>query len=161
MEEGHQRMTVKVEFFYAEYGVVASTDPGWLQSAFNLLTGLFDWVVLRTNVRKTVGMMFQPCQATGVRADKAYTRSMTGEGRRFKDKKRERVLCPECGKELAKGSLVTHRQTQHIVVKGRLGSDGDKADRGGNDPRTYNMEFTTRAGPRPCPSKGCSVQAST
>ena len=30
-EEGHQRMTVKSEFFYANYGVVVSTDPGWLQ----------------------------------------------------------------------------------------------------------------------------------
>ena len=43
-------MTVKEEFFYVEDGVVASTDPGWIQLAFDMLTGLFDRVGLRTNV---------------------------------------------------------------------------------------------------------------
>ena len=56
-EEGHQRLTVKEEFFYAGDGVVDSTDSGWLQLAFDFLMGLFDWVGLRTNVRKTVGVM--------------------------------------------------------------------------------------------------------
>ena len=32
----------------------------------------------------------------------------------------EQVLCPECGKDMAKGSLVMHRQTQHGVAKGGL-----------------------------------------
>ena len=84
-----------------------------------------------------------------------------GEGRSFKERQRERVLCPECGKELAKGSLVTHRQTQHGVAKGRLGSEGDEADGGGDDPRTYKMAFPVRVGPRPFPVKGCSGRAST
>ena len=29
-EEGYQRLTVKAVFFYANDGVVASTDPGWI-----------------------------------------------------------------------------------------------------------------------------------
>ena len=49
-EEGRQRLTVKAEFFYADNEVVASTDLGWLQSAFDFLTGLFDWVGLWKNV---------------------------------------------------------------------------------------------------------------
>ena len=53
-EEGHQRLTIKAAFFYAEDGVVASTDPGWLL----LLTGLFDRVGLWINVSKNVGIMF-------------------------------------------------------------------------------------------------------
>ena len=60
-----------------------------------------------------------------MREDKAYTRRMKGEGRIFKERQREWVLCPECGKDLSKGSLVTHRQTQHGVAKGGLGSEGD------------------------------------
>ena len=48
--------------------------------AFDVLTGLFDRVGLWTNVRKTVGMMCRPCQEAGVRAEKAYTRRMMGEG---------------------------------------------------------------------------------
>ena len=49
-EEGHQRLTVKAALFYADYGMVASIDPGWLQSAFDMLTELFDWMGLRENV---------------------------------------------------------------------------------------------------------------
>ena len=40
-EEGHQRLTVKVEFFYADGRMVAPTDPGWLQLLFDTLTGIF------------------------------------------------------------------------------------------------------------------------
>ena len=36
--------------FNAGNGMVASTDPGWLQSAFNILIEIFDWLGLWTNV---------------------------------------------------------------------------------------------------------------
>ena len=64
---------------------------------------------LRKNVQKTMGMVCWPFQAAGVRSDKTYTQKKTVEERIFKEWQRERVLCPECGKELTKGSLVTHR----------------------------------------------------
>ena len=51
---------------------------------------------------------------------------MIGKGQSFKEKQREGVLCLECGKEVEKGPLVEHRQTQHSVAKGRLGQEGDK-----------------------------------
>ena len=51
--------------FYADDGMVASSDPGWLQGAFNTLVGLFDRVGLRTHFGKTVGMVCHPCQAAG------------------------------------------------------------------------------------------------
>ena len=140
------------------------------------LTGLFDRMGLQTKIHKTVGMVFWRCQAARLQVDKAYTRAMTGEGRSFKERQRQQqrqrqrqrqrqwqrlrlrqwVSYPECGKELAKGSLVTHHQTQHGVAKGRVGSEGDEAYRGGNDPRTYRMAFLTRTGPRPFPVKGCN-----
>ena len=88
-------MTVKEEFFYVEDGVVASTDPGWLQLAFNMLTGIFDWVGLRTNVQNNVGMVIRPCRMDMVQEDKAYTRRTTGEGSISKEGDKERVLCPE------------------------------------------------------------------
>ena len=64
---------------------------------------------------------------------------------------------------MTKGSLVTHLQIQHGVVKGGLGSEGGKADGsdGCNKPRTYRMEFPAREGPRPCPFEGCSGRALT
>ena len=66
------------------------------------------------------------------------------------------MICPECRKELARGSLVTHRQTQHGMAK----AEGYK-EAGGYKPRNYRMEFPAKSGPRPCPFKGCSVQVST
>ena len=67
---------------------------------------------------------------------------------------------PRVRKELAKGSLVAHRQTQHGVAKGGLGQEGEDEARG-NNVRTYRMAFTANVGTRPCPVKGCSGQAST
>ena len=47
--------------------MVAYIDLGWLQSALDMLTGIFDWVGILMNVRKTVGMVCRPCRAAGVR----------------------------------------------------------------------------------------------
>ena len=43
--------------FYADNGMVALSDPGWLQGAFNTLVGMFYRVGLQTNFGKTVGMV--------------------------------------------------------------------------------------------------------
>ena len=78
----------------------------------------------------------------------------------IKERHRERVLRPERGKESAKGSLVTHRQTQKGVAKGGLGPEGDEEDRG-DKPITYRLEFPAKAGPMPCPVEGSSGRALT
>ena len=56
-EEGHQQLTVMAALLYTNDGIVASIDLGWIQSAFDTLKGIFDRVVLHTNIHKTVGMM--------------------------------------------------------------------------------------------------------
>ena len=56
---------------------------------------------------------------------------------------------------------MTHRQTHNGVAKGRMRSEVDKVDRGGDEPRTYRVAFPNRVGPRPCPVEGCSGRAST
>ena len=53
------------DLFYADGGMVAFSDPRWLQGEFNTLVGLFDRVGLRTNLRNIFGMVCRPCQATG------------------------------------------------------------------------------------------------
>ena len=60
--------------------MVASSDPRWLQWAFDTLVSLFDQVGLRANVRKTVSMVRRPCQAAGTQSAEAYGRNMTVEG---------------------------------------------------------------------------------
>ena len=73
------QLKLKAEFFYAEDEVVASINPGWLQTAFYMLTRLIDWVVLKKN-QKIMGMVCHPCWAAGVRVDKSYTRRIAGVG---------------------------------------------------------------------------------
>ena len=57
---------MKSEFFYADDGMVASKDPGWIQLEFDTLTGIFDRVGLQTNVRNTVGVVCRSCWEAGV-----------------------------------------------------------------------------------------------
>ena len=46
--------------FYADDGMLASSDPQWPQWAFTQLVGLFDRVGLNTNSGKTVSMTCRP-----------------------------------------------------------------------------------------------------
>ena len=66
--------------FYADDGMVALSDPRWIQWAFNALVSLFERVGLRTNVGKTVSMVCRPCQAAGNQSEAPYRRKMAGEG---------------------------------------------------------------------------------
>ena len=87
-------------------GKVASTDLGWIHTVFDALTGIFDQVGLKI-IKKNVGMVCHPCGVFGIQADKAYTRWMTKVIRRYKERQRERVNCPNFRKDLARGSLDT------------------------------------------------------
>ena len=68
-----------------------------------------------------------------VQSDEACTWRIKREGHIFKERQREQVICPKCGKELARGSLVAHLQTQHSVDKGGLVQEGNE-DVGGDKP---------------------------
>ena len=63
--EGRHKSAV----FYANDGMVASSDPAWIQGAFSALVAIFDRVGLRTNVGKTVSMACHPCRAGGRQPD--------------------------------------------------------------------------------------------
>ena len=72
---------------------------------------------------------------------------MTREGSSFKELHREWVSCTECGKEIQRGSLVTHRQTQHRVDKGGLVLERDESGRG-DETMNYRMASPDRVGTR-------------
>ena len=80
---------------------------------------------------------------------------MTGEGRSYKERQQERVICMECGRELERGPLLLHCQTQHGTEKGGLGKEGDK-EGGDDETRTFWMEFIAKLGTRTFPIEGCS-----
>ena len=44
---------------------------------------------------------------------------MTGEGPTLRERKRERVTCGDCGKELAAGLLDSHQMTQQGKARGK------------------------------------------
>ena len=62
----------QIVFLYADDGVLASSDPGWLQGAFNTLVGIFDQMGLQLNVGKTVVMVCCPCQESFTQSESAY-----------------------------------------------------------------------------------------
>ena len=66
-------------------GMMASSEPGWLQREFITLVGLFDRVGPRTNSGKTVGMVCRPWQATGTQLEAVYKQRMTGVGPYYRD----------------------------------------------------------------------------
>ena len=77
--------------FYADDSMVASSDPRWLQWAFDTLVSLFERVGLQTNVRKTVTMVCRPCQAAGTKLVAAYREKMTGEVSNYQERQKEQV----------------------------------------------------------------------
>ena len=66
--------------FYIDDGMVAFTDPDWLQGTFNTLTGLLNIAGLLTNNRKMVRMIFCPCHEEEIQWETVYERRVTGEG---------------------------------------------------------------------------------
>ena len=79
-EQGERRHEDRHQdsLLYTDDGMVAISDPLWIQGAFNTLVGLFDRVVLRNNYVKTVGMVCRPCQAAGNQSEAAYRRHIMG-----------------------------------------------------------------------------------
>ena len=96
--------------------MVASYDPRWIQGAFNTLVGLFGRVGMRTNVRKTVGMVCRPCQAAGNLSEAVYGRRIMGEVPTYREQLKGQVSCRESGDMMAAGSLASHLMTQHGKV---------------------------------------------
>ena len=68
-EGGRMWLKVQAAFFYTYDRMLASANPGWLQTVFDTLMGLFDQVGLKPNVQKTVGILCHPFRVVGVRAD--------------------------------------------------------------------------------------------
>jgi hypothetical protein len=70
----------KLALFYADDGLIASTDHEWLQTALDSLTNLFRREGLATNVSKTQAMTCTPGRTQGSYSDHAYQRKYSGIG---------------------------------------------------------------------------------
>ena len=139
--------------FYANNGMVVSSDPAWLQGAFTALVGLFDRVDLQTNAGKTVSMVCHPCQVTaGNITQEAYGRRLTGEGKSYTERQREWMECAECGEQLAVGSMSSHIMTRHGKAEGQRRQWKPQKETGA---QIYRMSLPTKGGPQQCPVEGC------
>ena len=77
--EGLREMIQELAAFsYVGDGLVMSPQLERLQRDFNVLTNIFEWVVLHTNMRKTVSMACRPCYTPGGFLESAYTWNVTG-----------------------------------------------------------------------------------
>ena len=108
------------KYFYAENGLLVSTQATRLHQAFDVLPEMFDCIRLLTNVVNTVSMAYKPCCTIGGHSAEAYGIRLTGEGLSYRERLCQRFRCPECNADLAAGSLDTHRQIQHRVGQGDL-----------------------------------------
>ena len=66
--------------FYVDDGVLASTDPTFLQTSFEKLVDLFERVGLRTNTTKTEAMTFLPGKIRTCLSEQSYAQRMEGLG---------------------------------------------------------------------------------
>ena len=97
--------------FYANDSMVTSLEPIWIQGAFITLVGLFDRVVLNTNVGKTVKIFCHPCQVSGMQVEAVYRIRMTGAGTSYRERLQIQVHFTECREEMALELLAIYMQT--------------------------------------------------
>lgn len=146
----------RTALFYADDGMLGSTDPEWLQGAFDTLSGLFERVGLRTNEDKTKAMVCTPGSIRSQVSQQAYKRRWDGHGPSYRQRKRHRTSCPECGKELREGSLVSHLRTQHgMDLPGNAGVAPPPAP----NPVEYRVNFPPTLDTVECPAEGCPYLA--
>ena len=65
-------MAEKADFIYADYRLVASTNPAWIRSEFDGIIGLFERIGLQNKVGKMVLMLCQPGTISGRKFIAAY-----------------------------------------------------------------------------------------
>ena len=144
--------------FYADDGLVGSTSADWLQQAFDELIAIFDRVGLRTNPTKTKVMVCVPGSIRAAASQEAYKRRMGEPGDSYRARKRRRVSCPECTKDLAAGSLVHHLRNRHGLDPQPVNPLPTAAD-----PPLVPMSFPRHLEGEdvPCPLPSCPGKATT
>ena len=77
----------------------------------------------------------------GTRSEETYGHIMMGDGPTPRERKRERVTCGDSGREMAAGSLDSHRMNQHGKARERKWAWTDAATGGGEgeEQQTYRM----------------------
>ena len=75
-------------------------------------------------------MTFRPCSTLGNRSEETYGHTITGDGPTPRERKRERVTCGDCGKEMVAGSIDSHCMNQNGKARERKWALTDAATGG-------------------------------
>ena len=126
IEEGTERLGISIwdlaAYFYADNGLIASTQTERLQREFAILTCLFDRVGLSKNTWKAASMACQTCHSPDKMSVEAYERRTTGTGPTVLEIHRRRVHFPEFRDEVAAGLRLMHHHIQHRLGQGGQGA---------------------------------------
>lgn len=148
----------KLVLFYADDGLIGAHDPVWLQHALDALVGLFRQVGLQTNTEKTKVLTCVPGAIHSSLSTEAYNSCrMTGEGDSYCTRQCHKVNCPECGMELAAGSLRQHLRSQHGTKMTTLSNEAVA----NLPPAAYRVSFPRYLTSLACPVEDCPGTASS
>ena len=137
--------------FYADDGLIVTRNPEDLQIAFDVLTGLFDRVGLRTNTTKTEAMVFLPGKIMTPLAAESYEAQMDDTFQA--ERTGRRVNYHICHNSLAVGFLPSHLSTQHNIYQCFLIKDSQEDPL--PPPRRLTVSFFPAEGKFRCPVSSC------
>ena len=150
----------RLNILYADDDVLGSRDAGWLQHGLQVLVDLFRRMGLSANEVKTKAMVCLPGNIRSCLTESAYTRRTTGTGASYRARLQARTVCPECGLDLAVGSVKQHRRSQHGVepeINWNLLNIAMAEQQGAH----YEVNFPRGQASCACPCDGCDVSITT
>ena len=105
---------------------------------------------MKTNLNKTKNMICTPGFIWGKQVAEAYKQRATGEGPTFREMKRTRLRCDECGETISASSLQHHMYRAH----GRLLPQVRGVDVGRGGLEVYKISFPCILNLVDCPVEG-------
>ena len=95
-------------FFYADDRRIVGQDHEWVQDALAVIVAMLCRMGLLDNLEKTKAVVCTPRFIWVKWRRTAYKRWAMGEGATFRERKKTRVSCNECGVTVAASYLKTH-----------------------------------------------------
>ena len=87
-----------------------------MQAALTKMVRMFERVVFQTNLNYTMAVICMLGLIWGQHGAEAYKRRATGEGPTFRESKRTRILCEECGETMSAYFMRHHMERENGIV---------------------------------------------
>jgi hypothetical protein len=158
--------------FYADDGLLSGEDEKEIQRALDLMTDGFARVGLKMNAQKTEALIMTGGKAYGLQSEQAYARKLSGEGKSYRERSLEKVICDRCDRKVNRQHLLNHQQSARCkkASKARVVTAGEEATTEDEprssdeeeEPKTYRVSMATdNQEGLLCPVEGCGYAAAT